>query len=180
MNRDKIHTTIIAVDTAFKTKTMDDYSVFAVWGRSVKAVYLMDVYRAKLEYPDLLAKAKELYRIWNPIRMLVEDKASGQSLVQDLRRLLIPVIAVAADIDRYRRVSAVTGIMESGVCYFPESAPWFNDFLDEHIAFPNGEHDDQVDTTSIALAYFKASMAGGSGGKINSEKKEEGSKWRDR
>lgn len=170
-------TIIQAYDTAFKVKTKDDYSVCETWARAKKGLYLLDVSRKKLEYPDLLQHAKELYQQYRPSRVLVEDKASGQSLVQDLRRLLIPVIPIQADKDKYTRASGVTGLVQAGFCHLPESAPWLHDFIEEHAEFPEGEHDDQVDATSIALAYLKSSGIVASGGRIQGGKKS--SSWRD-
>ena len=158
-------------DTAFKVKTSNDFSVCATWARSRSSLYLLDLYRGRLEYPDLLHQASTIASHFRPSRVLVEDKASGQSLIQDLRRhTSLPVIAVAVDQDKYRRAAAVTGLVESGRCYLPESAPFTHDFIEEHAEFPKGAHDDQVDTTSMALTYFRSRGSGGTGGVVRESK----------
>ena len=110
----------------------------------------MDLWRAKVEYPELVRSVKALYDKWHPSRVLVEDAASGQSLIQSLQReTRIPVLPIKVDKDKYTRASAVTGVIESGRVYLPERTLWLHDFLEEHVSFPNGEHDDQCDTTSM-------------------------------
>lgn len=145
-------------DTANKTKTRNDFSVCATWGRSGGSLYLLDVYRDRLEYPDLLQKVQDLYRKYHPNRILIEDKASGTQLLQDLRRKIIPVLDVKADQDKYTRASSVTGLVHAGVCHLPYNATWKHDFIEEHSSFPDTTFDDQVDTTSHALRYFKATL----------------------
>lgn len=148
--------TLQAWDTAFKEKTWNDFSVGATWGMSRTGFYLLDIWREKAEYPKLRKACKDLYATWNPSIVLVEDKASGQSLVQDIRfDTRIPIIAVKADKSKITRASVITGVVESGRCFLPTYAPWLKAFLDEHDEFPGGTFDDQVDTTSIALAYLK-------------------------
>lgn len=156
-------------DTAFKDKTKNDYSAGPTWARTRSGIYLLDMVRSKLEYPALLSTAKSYYQKWKPNRILVEDKASGQSLIQDLRALQLPVIAVPVprNTDKYARASAVTGLVEAGHCYLPDWSSWVHDFIEEHADFPESDHDDQVDTTSIALAYFKSTWGSGGNSKIN-------------
>ena len=85
----------------------------------------------------------------------IEDKASGQSLIQDLRReTKIPIIAIPAEDDKFTRATRVSGHVQAGRCYLPLDAPWVTDFVDEHANFPNGTYDDQVDTTSMAINEF--------------------------
>ena len=87
---------------------------------------------------------------------LVEDKASGQSLIQELKRdTRLPVRAIKADTDKISRTYAITPTCEAGRVHLPERAPWLNDFLDELMMFPGGPHDDQVDSMTQALAYLQ-------------------------
>ena len=140
-------------DTAFKAATTNDYSVCQTWGSTASGYYLLDVWRGRVEYPELVRQVKDLYDKWHPRRVYVEDKASGQSLVQSIKReTRIPVIPVQVDQDKVRRVNAITGIVESGRAFVPESAPWVSDFVDECAVFPNGAYDDQVDCVSMALS----------------------------
>ena len=142
-------------DTAFKDKTSADYSVCATWGASDTGFYLLDLWRAKVEFPELQITAQNLYAKWKPGRVLIEDAASGQSLVQALQRQSkVPVVPIKVDRDKYSRASAVTGLVESGRVFIPQSAPWLHDFLEEHASFPNGQQDDIVDTSSLGLGWL--------------------------
>jgi predicted phage terminase large subunit-like protein len=97
---------------------------------------------------------------WLPSAVLIEDKASGQSLIQELQRdTRLPVLAVKVDKDKVSRAYAITPTCEAGRVYLPERAAWLEDFLDELMMFPSGPHDDQVDTFTQGLHYL--SQGGG-------------------
>jgi len=148
--------TIHSWDTAFKSKTQNDYSVCTVWGETRTGYYLLDVWRAKVEFPELKRAAIALDARDKPSAVLVEDKASGQSLIQELQRdTNIPVIPYKVDSDKVARAYAVTPLMEAGKAFLPESAPWLFDYIEELSAFPGGEYDDQVDSTTQALAFMR-------------------------
>lgn len=148
--------TVQAWDTAFKNKTQHDYSVCATWVEAKSGYYLVDLWRARVEFPELERVCQELHGKWQPSRVLVEDAASGQSLIQVLKReTRLPVLPVKVDSDKYARASAVSGLVESGRCFLPEAAQWVHDFVEEHAEFPAGQHDDQVDTTSMALSWLR-------------------------
>jgi len=172
---DNIEDVVQFWDTAFKAKTSNDYSVCATWGKSSDGkLYIIDVLRQRLEWPDLLRTSLTQSKLYDPSTIRIEDRASGQSLIQELRSKQLPVIAVAADQDKWRRASAGTGLVEAGYVYLPEYAPWVGDFIEEHAQFtPDDSHDydDQVDTTSMALNYFKARILAGDGPKIIRESK---------
>ena len=151
--------TIIIVDTAQKTKEQNDYTVFALWGLGVDGnAYLIDILRGKWESPDLIKMAKSFWckhrDTFKPRSMNVEDKVSGTTLIQTLSKTVdpvIPIIAIQRNIDKITRANDVAPFIESGRVYLPEQADWLNDFITEHAQFPNGAHDDQVDTTSDGL-----------------------------
>jgi predicted phage terminase large subunit-like protein len=146
-------------DTAFKEKTTADYSVCSTWATTPTGIYILDVFRERLEFPELKRKAKDQFEKWRPNAVLVEDKASGQSLIQELQRdTLLPVIAVAVDRDKIARAAAVTPYVEAGKVMLPESALWVDDWIEEHAAFPAGAYDDQVDTTSMVLKYLSPDL----------------------
>ncbi len=151
---------VLSCDTAFKTGTQNDYSVITVWGVAENGYYLLFVWRARVEFPDLKRKLVELAREWKPSAILVEDAASGQSLIQELRSTSLPILPIKPDGDKVSRAAAVTPLFESGRVYLPESAYWLADFLDELAAFPVGVHDDAVDSTTQALNYFRERPAG--------------------
>lgn len=146
--------TFQAWDTAYKEKTSADYSSCVTLQFFSGGFFVADVWRAKVEYPELKRAAEGLYRKWRPAAVLVEDASSGQSLIQDLRRTTnMPVIPVPVDRDKYTKAAAVTGLVEAGQVHLPSSAPWLHDFIEELAAFPGGDHDDQVDAFVMALSY---------------------------
>ncbi len=143
-------------DTAFKEKAQNDYSVCTVWGEAQTGYYLLGVWRAKVEFPELKRVAIALYERDLPNVVIVEDKASGQSLVQELQRnTRIPVLPVKVDRDKVARAYAATPMIEAGKVFLPENAPWLFDYIEELSAFPNGEYDDQVDSTTQALSFMR-------------------------
>jgi len=145
-------------DTAFKGGTESDYSVCQVWGKSETGYYLLDSWRQRVEYPDLKKAAIALYERDKPSAVYIEDKASGQSLVQELKRdTAIPIRPVKVDRDKVARANAVTPLIESGRVYLPERAPWLHGLIEELSAFPTGEHDDQVDALTQALGQMVGS-----------------------
>jgi predicted phage terminase large subunit-like protein len=145
-------------DTAFKTGATNDYSVCATFGETPNGFYLLALYRAKVEFPELKRQVAQQADLWRPSEIFVEDKASGQSLVQELKLATsYPVIAVKIDRDKEARASAVTGYFESGRVLFPEGAAWLGDLEDELASFPGGLHDDCVDAISQALNRLRGS-----------------------
>ena len=133
-------------DTAYKTGQHNDYSACVTLGFDKDSFYVLDVWRDRVDYPTLTRVAQVLYRQYMPSRVFVEDAASGQSLIQSLKKETnLPVIAVKVDSDKVSRANAVTGTMEAGRVYIPVKADWLGPFIDEMAMFPNGAHDDQVD-----------------------------------
>lgn len=146
-------------DTAFKDKTKSDYSVCSVWGETDNGYYLLDVWRNKVEFPELKRVAISLYERDKPSVVLVEDKASGQSLIQELQRnTRIPVLPFKIDSDKVARAYSITPLIEAGKVMLPESANWLFDYVEELSGFPNYTHDDQVDSTTQALEFMKGSL----------------------
>ena len=144
-------------DTAHKTGEHNDYSVCTTWGRTPERRYhLLDVFRAKLAFPQLVARVQSLYVQYNPDTILVEDSASGSSLIQSLRQhSSLPIKALRPEGDKVTRLNVLTGIIESGHVILPPEAPWLDDFLLEITRFPRAKHDDQVDSLTQALAWMR-------------------------
>jgi len=141
-------------DTAYKPGQLNDPSVCTTWAETKPAYYLLDVWRDRVEYPRLKSAAKSLAAKWNPSAILIEDKASGQSLIQELRETTkLPVVAITPEGDKLTRMFAQSAKFEAGRVYVPESAPWVPDYEKELFAFPLAEHDDQVDSTSQFLGW---------------------------
>jgi predicted phage terminase large subunit-like protein len=159
---------VIAVaDTAFSTKNTADYSVIQIWGvvtheecdsqgvvTKVPRIALLDMARGRYEYPDLIKVCEEMDAKHNPDVWVIEKKASGQSLIQDLRRRGFFITEFMPDKDKLTRVVACTPFIEGKRLMVPE-VKWAEDFLDEAKAFPKGSHDDTVDCMSMAVLYLR-------------------------
>lgn len=146
----------LSFDTAIKAGLKNDPTVCTVWGELNKNLYLLNVYREWLEYPDLKNKTIELIKKWNPDTILIEDKASGQSLIQDLKKeVKTPIISVNIIKDKITRFASVSPFFEAGKIYLPTEAEWLVNYENELYTFPFCEHDDQVDSTSQFLEWYK-------------------------
>lgn len=149
---------ILSLDTAFKAKKSADYSVIEIWGEGQDGYYLLHVWRERVEFPALKKQVVLFAENWKPNAVLVEDAASGQSLLQALQsETRLPVLGVKPLGDKLARAAAVSPLIESGRVFFPASAGWLADFMDEVSSFPASPHDDMVDCLSQALAYLRES-----------------------
>lgn len=149
---------IIAADTAFKAKEENDWSVLLVAGMGQDGnIYILDVIRRKAEFPELKRLSTQTAALYRPKGLrgfYIEDKASGQSLIQELRNQSgIPVIPYKLVNDKVARTNAVSPLIEGGIVFVPrpDQAPWLEAFLKECEQFPAGAHDDQVDALTLAL-----------------------------
>lgn len=150
---------VMAVDSAFKTGVGSDFSVIATWGATAADYYALNVWRDRVEFPDLVRAILDQYARYRPDVVLVEDAASGQSAIQTLRRETnLPIVAVKPQGSKQSRADSVSPLFEAGKVHLPESADWLADFIEEHVSFPFAAHDDMVDTTSMALARLKPSQ----------------------
>lgn len=147
---------VLSFDTAQKDKEINDPSVCEVWGIGSRYYDLLDVWRDRVQYPTLRRMAKSLGEKWNPNAMLIEDKSSGSSLIQDLREdTLLPVIPIDPEGDKVTRMSVETPVIEAGRCRLPHSAPWLVDFESEIGTFPLSVKKDQVDSFSQILRWIR-------------------------
>ena len=132
------------------------FSVCTTWGIKGKELYLIDVLRKRLEYPELKRAVREQYERFRPSVVLIEDRASGTQLIQELTREgLHAVTRYKPQFDKVMRMHAQTAMIENGFVRLPEKAPWLAEYLDEMTFFPNGRHDDQVDSTAQMLDWIK-------------------------
>jgi predicted phage terminase large subunit-like protein len=153
---------VMSWDTANKTTELSDYSVCTVWGVLYKKYYLLDVFRKRLNYPDLRRAVKDLSQRYNPTTILVEDKASGTQLIQDLRADGISGIKSynpLPGVDKIMRLHAQSAMFENGYVWLPREASWLSDYLNELISFPGSKYNDQVDSTTQALDHFSADFS---------------------
>ena len=143
-------------DTGVKASELNDPSVCTTWAITREHLFLVDVYRARLLFPDLKMKVQELARAYNPNAIIIEDKASGQSLIQELNATtMLPIIPSTPVHDKQTRMLAETAIIEAGRVFLPIKAHWLQSYESELSLFPNTNHDDQVDSTSQMLAYYR-------------------------
>ena len=157
---------IQTMDTAYSKKETADFSVIATWGvfhasaDSGPNLILLSVRKGRWDFPELKRVAREEYRYWDPDNVLIEAKATGTSLQQELRKMGIPVTMYSpggrrAGQDKISRANAVAPILESGMVWYPEDEEFAQDLVEECAAFPNGSNDDQVDVTVMALMRFR-------------------------
>jgi predicted phage terminase large subunit-like protein len=150
-------------DTAFETKTTSDYSACTTWGvfyneeeQNRPQIILLDAFKDRMPFPELKKVALKHYREWEPDAFIVEKKASGGPLIQELRNIGIFVEETnpSRGNDKITRVNAISDLFASGTVWAPDTR-WAREVIEEVASFPNGENDDYVDTTSQALLRFR-------------------------
>jgi predicted phage terminase large subunit-like protein len=142
-------------DTALKASSSSDYSVCLTFQiRNKNEYHLIHVFREQLEFPDLVKQVITLAQRFTANAVLIEDHASGTSLIQTVRRSgLQGVIPIKVESDKATRMMAATPKLEAGSLILPRDAPGVDAFLAEYLAFPFGKHDDLVDALSQFLNY---------------------------
>ena len=150
-------------DTAYETKNSSDFSACTTWGvfyneeeNDQAQVVLLDAFKERMAFPDLKQAALKHYKEWEPDAFIVEKKAAGAPLIQELRAMGIPVqeFSPSRGNDKMVRVNAIADLFTSGKVWAPDTR-WAREVIEEVAAFPVGEHDDFVDTTSQALLRFR-------------------------
>ncbi len=143
-------------DTASKPTELSDYSVCTTWGAKGGDLYLLHVLRKQLDYPGLKRAVREQAALHNAAAVVIEDKASGIQLIQDLiGEGMHAVKAYKPAGDKIMRLHAQTAMIENGFVHLPREAPWLDSYVHELLIFPNGRYDDQVDSTAQALDWFR-------------------------
>ena len=143
-------------DTANKATELSDFSVCTTWGVKGKELFLLGLFRRRLEYPALKRAVREQQSLFDASVVLIEDKASGTQLIQELiNEGCHGVIRYQPTEDKIMRMHAQTAVIENGFVYIPEAAPWLAEYRHEMTVFPRGKHDDQVDLTAQFLDWFK-------------------------
>ena len=149
-------------DTAFSKQSSADYSAITTWGvfypeeGGPPNIILLEAKRGRWDFPELRRVALDEYKYWEPECVLIEAKASGMPLTQELRQMGIPVsnYSPSRGNDKFTRVNSIAPIFESGLVWCPETR-WAEEVVEECAAFPAGEHDDYVDTVTQALRRFR-------------------------
>jgi len=146
-------------DTANKSTELSDYSVCTTWGLRKDHLYLLHVFRQRLDYPDLRRAVKQQAATHKAKTILIEDKASGTQLIQDLRADGVHgTTRYEPKVEKIMRMHSVTSTIENGFVHIPDEAHWMAEYLHEMSSFPRGKYDDQVDSTSQALDWMKNGM----------------------
>ena len=150
-------------DTAFETKNNSDFSACTTWGvfyneeeGDSPQVILLDAFKDRMAFPELKQIALKHYKEWEPDAFIVEKKAAGAPLIQELRSMGIPVqeFSPSRGNDKMVRLNAVADLFSSGKIWAPDTR-WAREVIEEVASFPVGEHDDFVDTTSQALLRYR-------------------------
>jgi predicted phage terminase large subunit-like protein len=144
-------------DTANKSTELSDYSVGTTWGVLYRRYYLLDVFRQKLNYPELKRAILAQAMRHKAKNIVIEDKASGTQLIQELSAecMYVNPYKPPPGTDKIMRLHAQTAAFENGFVLLPRSAPWLADYLHELISFPGSRYDDQVDSTTQFLDYIR-------------------------
>jgi predicted phage terminase large subunit-like protein len=152
-------------DTAFETNNRADYSACTTWGvfehadskGNIKTnIILLDAFKRRMEFPELKKKAFEMWKEWEPDTLIVEKRAAGAPLIYEMRKIGIPVSEYTPHKgnDKIARVNAISDLFASGVVWCPDTR-WADEVMEEMASFPNGDHDDLVDSSSQALMQFR-------------------------
>jgi predicted phage terminase large subunit-like protein len=158
-----LHHIIQSYDTAFMKKETADYSAITTWGVFYPSedqgpqLILLDALKGRYEFPELRRIALEQYGYWNPETVIVESKASGLPLTYELRKMGIPVLnfTPSKGNDKHTRVNSVAPLFESGCIWAPTEQAFAQEVIEECAAFPYGDHDDLVDSTTQAIMRFR-------------------------
>jgi len=143
-------------DTACKANELNDFSVCTTWGLWRKKLYLLDVLRQRMEYPELKRTLRAHAKAYGAKVVLIEDKASGTQLIQELiSDGAHGVTRYHSKLDKIMRLHSATSTIENGFVLLPDKAPWLAQYVHELIIFPKGKYDDQADSTSQALDWYK-------------------------
>jgi predicted phage terminase large subunit-like protein len=154
---------IQSYDTAYSKRETADFSAITTWGvfypeeeGGPPNLILLDAKKGRWEFPELKAIALEQYKFWDPETVIVEAKASGLPLTHELRNVGIPVVnfTPSRGNDKLSRVHSISPLFESGMIWAPDER-WAEEVIEECAAFPNGEYDDLVDSTTQALMRYR-------------------------
>lgn len=144
-------------DLASTTGERNDWSVCTTWLKIKRQYYLLDVWRGRVEFPDLRRKVIALAEMHKPNRILVERIGPGLHLLQELKanpvRGIPMPIGILPEGDKLVRMEVQCARFEAGQVHLPKEAPWLSEFMLEILAFPHGRHDDQIDSVSQFLNW---------------------------
>lgn len=149
-------------DTAFKTGEENDYTVGITFYFIDNKFYLVNRWKDRVAFSAAQNAIQTQAAMFKPDAILIEDKASGQSLIQEFKlRTSLPVLPFKPERDKISRACAVTSLIDGGQVFLPSAADWRNDFLENLKAFPYGKHDDDVDAFTMGLTFLMNKFAFG-------------------
>jgi predicted phage terminase large subunit-like protein len=157
--------TLMSWDTAFEKHNRADYSACTTWGvfyqdddtgTAQANIILLNAFRDRMEFPELKQRAIEEYQEWSPDSVIIEKKATGAPLIYEMRAMGIPVqeFTPSRGNDKISRLNAVSDLFASGRVWVPNTH-WAEEVVEEVASFPAGEHDDYVDSVSLAMMRFR-------------------------
>jgi len=179
----KLDYIIQSYDTAYSKKETADYSAITTWGvfepkkNGIQHLIMLDAKKGRWSFPELKEIAIEENEYWEPDMMLIEAKASGQPLADELRLLNLPVLTFSpgrrkkGNLDKTTRMHIVSPIFESGKVWYPSGEKFAEDVIEEVASFPNGDHDDYCDSMTMAIMRFRQ------GGFISLDGEDQGEDW---
>ena len=182
-NVPKLDYIIQSYDTAYSKKETADYSAITTWGvfepkaNGIQHLIMLDAKKGRWSFPELKEIAIEENEYWEPDMMLIEAKASGQPLADELRLLNLPVLTFSpgrrkkGSLDKTTRMHIVSPIFESGKVWYPSGEKFAEDVIEEVASFPNGDHDDYCDSMTMAIMRFRQ------GGFISLDGEDQGEDW---
>lgn len=152
LNNIKWDNLVISVDATFKDQKSNDFVCISVWGKADNRIYLVDIMNERMNFPETV-RAIQIMKARHPKSraILIEDKANGAAIIQVLRKKVMGVISVTPREGKEARVEAVSVFIEAGNVYLPNNKKKTWDFIDQCASFPNGKHDDMVDSMTMAL-----------------------------
>jgi predicted phage terminase large subunit-like protein len=179
----KLDYIIQSYDTAYSKKETADYSAITTWGvfepkaNGEQHLIMLDAKKGRWNFPELKEIALEENSYWEPDMMLIEAKASGQPLADELRLQNLPVLTFSpgrrkgGNLDKTTRMHIVSPIFEGGKVWYPSGEKFAEDVIEEVASFPNGDHDDYCDSMTMAIMRFRQ------GGFISLQGEDEGEDW---
>ena len=151
-------------DTANKPTELSDYSVCSTWGVHASHLYLLNIYRKRVGYPELKRAVRDQAEAFGPETILIEDKASGTQLIQELIDDGVHSIKkYEPTMDKIMRMHSITSTIENGFVHVPDRAAWLGEYRHELPTCPTANNDAQADSPSPALDWFTSSVRGGYG-----------------
>lgn len=146
----------VSVDATFKDNADSDFVAIETWGKLNADFYLIDTIKRRMDFPETLKAIKAVNAKYSERHaILIEDKANGPAIISMLKHEIPGLIPIEPEGSKIARANAVTGIVESGNVWLPKYADFTNEFVEEHAAFPNGAHDDLVDSCTQFLNKYK-------------------------